>query len=437
MESTIRRPASVLAVAGLVLSLGACDDLLRVSNPGAIDDEDVNDTFFIPQMVNAAVHSVQSNFSFLSYAGAILTDEALNGHNFVGWQDIDLRIVEDHTGQVLDVYQAAQAGRAVGDDMIERLRPLIENPGTHLGLATALAYNGFAYVILGEYYCSTPVAADGPAVSSDEILRMAVQRFDEAISIAQTGSGAEAQRILNLARVGAARASLQQGKKAEAIQYATPVPADFVTWVRHTSSPTSLRNYFWGATTGTNRTIGVDPSFRGLNDARVRHTPNSRTGHNQKTVLFTPARSPAFAGWHSNTPMNASETVLINQLGLQQDTDMRLASGVEARYILAEAGGMSDAALRDFINSRRAVGLQPPFSGTDLQAELREQRRRDFFLGGHRVGDLRRYQKLYNIDHWPKGPHPNDAEWGWGEYGTATCFIPHRNEATSNPNYKP
>jgi starch-binding outer membrane protein, SusD/RagB family len=437
MQPILKRLAAALPAAGLVLGLGACDDLLRVSNPGAIDDEDVNDSFFIPQMVNAAVHSFQSNFSFLAYAGSILTDEALNGHNFVGWQDIDLRIVEDHTGQVLDVYQAAQAGRAVGDDMIERLRPLLENPATDLGLATALAYNGYAYVMLGEYYCSTPVAADGPAVSSDEILQMAVQRFDEAIRIAQTGSGAEAQRILNLARVGAARASLQQGKSPEAIGYARPVPVDFVVWARHAASPTSLRNYYWGATTGTNRTIGVDPAFRDLNDARVRHTPNSRTGHNQKTRLFTPARSPAFEGWHSDTPMDANETVLINQLGIQQDTDMRLASGLEARYILAEAGGMTDAELREFIDARRAVGQQAPFTGTDLQAELRDQRRRDFFLGGHRVGDLRRYQKLYNIDDWPSGPHPNDAEWGWGQYGTATCFIPHRNEATSNPNYRP
>lgn len=24
-----------------------------------------------------------------------------------------------------------------------------------------------------------------------------------------------------------------------------------------------------------------------------------------------------------------------------------------------------------------------------------------------------------------------------GDYGTATCFIPHRDEATGNPNYEP
>jgi starch-binding outer membrane protein, SusD/RagB family len=312
---------------------------------------------------------------------------------------------------------------------------VLDKPDSDLRLATALVYNAFAYVMLGEYYCSTPVNPSEGAISSDEILALAVQRFDEAIRIAQAAGGADAPRILNMARVGAARASLQQGKKQPAIDYAAQVPAGFQAWVRHASSPTGLRNYYWGATTGNNRTIGVDPSFRGLNDPRVRHTPTSRTGHNQKTRLFTPAKSPAFAGWHADVPLNASESVLIGAIGFGQDTDIILASGLEARYIVAEAGGMTDAALRAFIDERRAVGLQGAFTGTNLQAELRDQRRRDFFLSGRRVGDLRRYQNLYNVDDWPKGAHPNDAEWGWGQYGSATCFIPHRNEATGNPGF--
>jgi hypothetical protein len=431
-----KRARATMAAAGLALSIGACDDLLTVNNPGAIDDRDVDDPFFIPQMVNAAVHSFQTNFSFLAYAGAIFTDEALNGHNFLGWMDMDLRIIENHTPQVLDVYRAAQTGRAVGDDMISRLRTLVENPATDLGLATALAYNGYAYVFLGEYYCEAPVDPTSPAIPSDEILAIAVQRFDEAIAIALASSGAEAQRILNIARVGAARASLQRGRMEQAVAYASQVPAGFQAWMRHAVSPTGLRNYYWGATTGTNRTIGVDPAFRNLNDPRVRHTPNARTGHNQKTLLYTPARSPAFAGWNADVPMDANETQLINALGIGQDTDIRFASGLEARYILAEAGGLTEAELREFINQRRAVGAQGPYTGADLKAELRDQRRRDFFLAGYRVGDLRRYQALYGVDDWPKGPHPNDAQWGWGQYGTATCFVPHVNESTGNPGYR-
>lgn len=60
---------------------------------------------------------------------------------------------------------------------------------------------------------------------------------------------------------------------------------------------------------------------------------------------------------------------------------MRFASGLEAQYIVAEAQGPTAATLA-FVNARRAVGNEPPVSdtGNQLMADLREQRRRDFFL---------------------------------------------------------
>ena len=247
---------------------------------------------------------------------------------------------------------------------------------------------------------------------------------------AQAAGGADGEHILNLARVGAARAALQRGDRDAAIEFASQVPEDFVAYVRYVETPTNQRNYFWTATTGTNHTLGVDEKFRDLNDTRVRHMAEGRTGHNQATILYTPVQSPAFADWDPTVPMDVSDSTLIAELGFKQGTDMILASYLEAQYILAEAGGMSAAELRAFINERRAVGGQGDFTGTDaeLQAELRDQRRRDFFLSGHRLGDLRRYLALYGVDEFPSGPHPNDEEWGWGNYGSATCFIPHRNE---------
>ncbi|MBA4158990.1 MAG: hypothetical protein H0X65_16160 [Gemmatimonadetes bacterium] len=70
-------------------------------------------------------------------------------------------------------------------------------------------------------------------------------------------------------------------------------------------------------------------------------------------------------------------------------------------------------------------------------AELRDQRRRDFFMDGHRLGDLRRYMDQYGVDEFPTGPHPNDAAWAWGNYGDATCFVPSRAERIGNPGYRP
>jgi hypothetical protein len=438
LNKLIRRGVIGGATLGMLLGLGACDSLLEVENPSVIDERDVTDPKFASAMVNAAVNEFQDNYGFLAFAGAMLSDEAVNGHNYTQWEEIDLRIIKEDNSQIADIYQYMQRARAVGDDMVGRLRKVLQAPSSSIQLATALAYTGYSYTRLGEYFCYAPVANDGEgvAIPSDAILAIADDRFDEAIRIAQAAGGNEGTRITNLARVGAARAALQRGDKTKAIAYAQQVPADFVVHVRHLVNPSSKRNYFWSATTGGNHTLGVDAVFRDLNDPRVRHMATGRTGHNQKTVLYTPAQSPAFSGWDPTVPMNVADDDLIEQIGFKEDTDMVLASFLEARYIIAEAEGMSAAELRAFIDERRAVGNQGAFTGTDaqLQAELRDQRRRDFFLSGHRLGDLRRYLEQYKVDQFPSGPHPNDEEWGWGPYGSATCFTPHRNE-NSNPNY--
>jgi hypothetical protein len=63
-------------------------------------------------------------------------------------------------------------------------------------------------------------------------------------------------------------------------------------------------------------------------------------------------------------------------------------------------------------------------------AELRDQRRRDFYADGHRLGDLRRYKKQGIGDFFPQGPHPVAL---WGDYGNSECLPVPRDEKTGNP----
>jgi hypothetical protein len=89
----------------------------------------------------------------------------------------------------------------------------------------------------------------------------------------------------------------------------------------------------------------------------------------------------------------------------------------------------------DFVNKRRAVGRQAPvtLTGAALMTELREQRFRDLFMGGFRIGDLRRWKAQGVGDFFPKGTHPNPV---LGEYGTAECFPIPLSEYIGNPNIK-
>jgi hypothetical protein len=98
-----------------------------------------------------------------------------------------------------------------------------------------------------------------------------------------------------------------------------------------------------------------------------------------------------------------------------------------------------------FVNARRAVGFQPavtynlPADNAVLMSELREQRARDLFQGGFRLGDLRRWLKqgINDPNHaFPTGQHVNYPAPAWLTYGDATCFPLPLEEYESNPNIR-
>ena len=79
------------------------------------------------------------------------------------------------------------------------------------------------------------------------------------------------------------------------------------------------------------------------------------------------------------------------------------------------------------MNTQRAGAGQGTFTNADpaaVLAELRDQKRREFYLDGRRLGELRRYKAQYNVDQFPRG----------AGYGTVECFPIPLTELNSNPN---
>jgi hypothetical protein len=426
-NSLRRRATGTLAAFGLLGTLGACDSLLSVENPGAIQEESLNDATVVPLLVNSAVGEFQAMHTALAYYGAVFSDEAVTGHNFETIQQIDLRIMDPSNGTLTySIYQPLHAARFAADSASSRLRKLLPNATQDVRLARTLAYAGYTHTLLGEHFCESPVNGSA-AKSSQELLRTGLQRFEEAIQVAKAaGAKASTDSLLNLARVGGARAALQLGDRAKAIQLASQVPAGFEMRVAHSDNSARQYNPFHGHTTGSNHNLGVDPRFLNLKDPRVRHAAKGVLGHNRSTILFKPFQPASFEGW---SPAAAA--------GFERSTDVRFASGLEARYVVAEAEGPTPATL-EFVNARRAVGGQAPLAATatpaQIMAELREQRARDFYMDGHRVGDLRRYlaQGIKDARHsFPSGAHPNPL---MGEYQGATCFVIPLAEKIGNPN---
>jgi starch-binding outer membrane protein, SusD/RagB family len=432
MSKMIRgaRAGALLLAFGVAGATAACDKLLTVDNPATFSNADLDDPLLSAQMVNGVVVRFEQMYDDLAIHSAVITDEATSGHNFEQWQLDDLR-QEDKVNATTagEVYNQLQRTRAAADSFDARLvRVLGDSAQRNLGLARIRAYAALTYAIMGEFMCAAPVDPAQAAITSDSMLSIAVSRAAQAVATAtayKASTGAVAARgdsMINLARVSAARALLDLGRKSEAAAMAALVPAAFEQ--RSFYDDVNQNNAFQAATSGTNRHLGVDVAFRGLGDPRVRHSATASTGHDQQTLLYTPSLGPSFSGWAAGTNVQA----------FTRSTSIRVSSGLEAQYIKAEAEGLTPANVT-FLNSRRAVGGQAaitPATEADFQAALRDQRRRDFFLDGHRLGDLRRYIRLYSLNLFPTGDRVSPRG---GTYGTSVCYVPSIAEEVANPAY--
>ena len=161
----------------------------------------------------------------------------------------------------------------------------------------------------------------------------------------------------------------------------------------------------------------IDPTFRGLTisglpDPRVAVSNTGRNGTAVGSVVWTPDKYPLVT------------------------TSMPIARYAEAQLIVAEsrqaAGDLPGAvAAINLVRATRA-GV-PAYDATgqtsaQVLATIIEDRRRELFLEGHRLGDLRRYAI-------PLAPAAGTAyPGGGGVYGTQSCFPLPDVDRINNPN---
>ena len=67
-------PAALLTVIGG--SLAACSDFLKVENPGAVEEANVNNPAYMGLLVNGVIGEFQPAFSGTALYSAVLTDDA-------------------------------------------------------------------------------------------------------------------------------------------------------------------------------------------------------------------------------------------------------------------------------------------------------------------------------------------------------------------------
>src|SRR5687767_9106780 len=335
-----------IAVSGFAaLTLAGCS--LDVTDPSVVDASTID------PIADARVFSLsaQQNF-YVAYASlinstAVYSNETWSGAVRPETNDFGRHVVVDVNVDLSGSFWAPmQVVIGTNDKVVEVLRGT-PTFNTDINVARASLWSGLAIEHLAEIFCEG-VLHVGPPLTQAQMLDSAIVRLQQAITIATaitaslpatSPTSIEATRILNTARVGLARAYLTKGDYQAAITAAAQVPATFVSTTVHVDDAQSrarLSNGVYITSLGTTQIVAG--LYRALNDPRVTFLDRGQNAQDATNRLFQQTKYTSFAA------------------------PIRIASGLEARYIAAEAElkatGNTAPALA-LIAERRTAGSQP------------------------------------------------------------------------------
>jgi len=407
----------------LALPLAACTELttLKQENPGQLDASGLYVPANAQLLVNGVIADFECAYSRYVVGSALFTDELTNAFSASNNFDYDRRTLPTNAtygtatcgnNQQPPIYSTLSIARAAGDTVLAKLETWTDAEVANRNklMGQAAAYTGYSILLLGEAMCSAAINV-GPELNPAQLFAEARTRFDKAIAAATAANDAA---TLNLALLGRARTLLDLGDKAGAAVDAAKIPAGFVLNISTDAGTARRQNYAFLAINQSSW-ASVDPSFRGLTvngapDPRVAVTNANRNG-TAGVAIWTADKYPSLA------------------------TTMPVARYAEAQLIIAEAKVAANdltgaAAAINAVRSTRA-GL-PAYDATgqtaaQVLAQIIEERRRELFLEGHRLGDLRRY----GLPILPAAGAPYSAG---GVYGTQACFPLPDVERINNPN---
>ena len=410
-------PLLLLALAPLT-ACGALDDLLEAELPGQVVDGDLNN----PELAETLVVGAQADFE-CAYQGHLLGVDAgfANVFHYVNFlvemitiANRQVRIVQYGRGECTSsrdpIWFIMHRGRTQAADAVRRILEEMD-PGEVEDLdflvGKAYVYEGYATQILSEGWCEMVFDGSGEKVTREAGMARAEARFDLAIQFSTAAlSGAraaEAQDILDLARVGRARSRLNQGDLPGALLDAQAVTQGFTYYATYETSPSRrtgaaarLENGFVVHARDRNLMVG------GVPDPRV---PVENTG---------PHATTGVGDWW------------VQRKYADEGSDMPFASWREAQLMIAEIDPTQSVAIINVLRSSTA-GLHseldasawplPAYvdAGAAANADaVREERRRELYLQGTQMGDD---QRSGDFSHWDTGVSLVNAP-----IGTLTCL---------------
>ena len=415
------RTTSGRGVVKSILMLGlaattACTSLLDVTNPGVVKSSDLSDPALAPTLDAAALGTFNCAFAQYVATAGVLSGEYVVSNSFVdanqwGWRGVETKTQPgtcpgSRATTSLGFYTPMQSARFQTEDAARRITAFTAAnvPNRANMLAELTTYAAYSYVLLGEGMCQMTVD-NGPLITRDSTFKIAVAKFTQALTLAQAANYAA---MTNMALVGRARASLDLGNLDAAKADAQAVPAGFVRNADYSETTVARENRIYNLTI-RNDFLSVGPDYRNLT---VRGVPDPRV----------PVLNTGRFGNDAVTPQWQQRKYTTSGA-----VPMPIASWAEAQLIYAEAAGGQDA--KDAINRVRASRGVAPLDGSegsDIVAIVLEERRRELFSEGQRLGDMLRK----NI------PFPSGVNHKGQTYGPTTCAPLPDVETQNNPNLR-
>lgn len=417
-----RRGLRVSMVALVVLT-GACstDNLLSVDTPDIVTPENLAGGAGLEVLRAGAFGDLaiavggsaagHGSTPGLVHHVAAFTDEVTYSGTFPTRRQFDERRVQDDNGDVNTLFRNLHRARVSAENAAATIE---RASSSDVRRAELLALAGYAYVMLGENFCSgVPISTAtesgdlqyGDPLTTRAMLEAAVAVFDRALSGAPAGTPARA-----LASVGKGRALLGLARFSDAAQAVNSVPSTFRLDLEF-AAPTARQQNGVFALSGVDRQYSVSDregttgvAFRSMSDPRVRW-----------------GRTDGEVGQDGATPF------FLQRLYDSPSAPVRLASGVEARLIEAEAAlragdVASFGARHDAL--RATIGL-PAVSVSQMSADERvsfhfQERAMWLWLSGQRLADMRRLVRQYARA--ASAVFPSGAYFKGGTYGGDVNF---------------
>ncbi len=390
------RSALAVAVGVAFLVAAGCDSLLKVDpDPAAVDPES-------EITLDVVLNGLESDFAqgndlFIAWSG-MFVDEQTTTFTFCILDCRNVTAIADFgRGQARDINrpdpfydfihrpgaQAHRAQEAMLAGSFAELQSDVENSAAY---AFAAVIEGFSKEWAATFTCTVAYDGTGPELTTQDGYRRAEEEFTEAINAANA-----APEIREAALAGRARVRLYVRDDQAALADAMNVDPEFEFVTRYSTNTFEQRNRIWFHQWSFGDQ-SVDLFFVDLTI--------DDTGIPDPRVAITRDPVPAFNGFATQWSANKYSS---------PTTPIRVTSGDEAQYIIAEIeGGQTAVDIINAIRLRHGIQIWQPGTGSaeEIRDKVIDERRRTLFMEGVRMADVRRYVDKFGLDFFPQPPHP-------------------------------